>query len=52
MGEEKRHEMMETLFGVESEDSDDAPEAVRPAASDHASDHSVSAPSYPCSSRT
>ncbi|CAK9233125.1 unnamed protein product [Sphagnum troendelagicum] len=41
MGEEKRHEMMETLFGVESEDSDDAPEAVRPAASDHASDHSA-----------
>lgn len=42
MGEEKRHEMMETLFGAESEDSDDEPEAVRRAVSDQASDHSVS----------
>jgi hypothetical protein len=42
MGEEKRHEMMETLFGAESEDSDDEPETVRQAVSDQASDRSVS----------
>ena len=42
MGEEKRHEMMETLFGAESEDSDDEPEPVRQAISDQASDRSVS----------
>lgn len=43
MGEEKRHEMMETLFGAESEDSDDEPEPERQprrvALSDQASDH-------------
>lgn len=42
MGEEKRHEMMETLFGAESEDSDDEPETVRQAVSDQGSDRSVS----------
>eukprot|EP00250_Pteridium_aquilinum_P009861 c18986_g1_i1 orf=677-2545(-) len=31
MGEEKRHEMMETLFGAESEDSDDDEPLERPA---------------------
>lgn len=34
--------MMETLFGAESEDSDDEPETVRQAVSDQASDRSVS----------
>lgn len=42
MGEEKRHEMMETLFGAESEDSDDEVEPVRQVVSDQASDRSVS----------
>lgn len=51
MGEEKRHEMMETLFGAESEDSDDEPEPVRQAVSDQASDRSVSGSSHWCSLR-
>jgi len=50
MGEEKRHEMMETLFGAESEDSDDEPEqSLRPALSDQASDRSVGALGPPLS---
>lgn len=47
MGEEKRHEMMETLFGAESEDSDDEPEPARQAISDQVSDRSVSSPHCP-----
>lgn len=47
MGEEKRHEMMETLFGAESDDSDDEPEPLRAALSDQASDRSVRALALP-----
>ncbi|KAG0586866.1 hypothetical protein KC19_2G123400 [Ceratodon purpureus] len=46
MGEEKRHEMMETLFGAESEDSDDEVEPVRQVVSDQASDRSDKEGSY------